>query len=81
MQSLADGIDKPDFEIRHRNPLAKDFVVISRVVLLGYRQVSDSAKLTYWVIYSFDWYDPNLGARKGYAFPTIQRLCEPPRVL
>jgi hypothetical protein len=62
------------FQIRHRNPLARDYVVVSRVVLVGYPGVSDGAKLTYWVIYDFDWYQPDLGGRKGYAFPTIKRL-------
>lgn len=60
--------------VRHRNPLAGDYVVVSRVVLIGYPQLSDSAKLTYWVIYSHDWYERDGKGRKGYAYPTIARL-------
>ena len=51
------------FELRHRNPVANDYVIISRVVLVGYPTVSDGAKLTYWVIYSHDWYDRESGSR------------------
>jgi hypothetical protein len=61
-------------ELRHRNPLAHDYVIVSRVILIGYPQVSDGAKLTYWVIYSHDWYEASRGGRKGYAYPTIGRL-------
>lgn len=70
------GAERGTYEVRHRNPLAKDYVIVSAVVLIGYPQVSDGAKLTYWVIYSYDWYDPELGRRKGYAFPTVKRLAE-----
>lgn len=64
------------FVVRHRNPTARDWVVVSRVVLLGYHQVSDGAKLTYWVIYSHDWYEPDRGGRKGYVYPTVGRLAQ-----
>ena len=60
--------------MRHRNPLARDYVIVSRVVLVGYPELSDGAKVTYWVIYSHDWYDPGRGGRKGYVYPTVGRL-------
>ncbi len=62
--------------MRHRNPLARDYVVVSRVVLVGYPELSDGAKLTYWVIYSHDWYEPARGGRKGYVYPTVGRLAQ-----
>jgi hypothetical protein len=63
-----------EFELRHRNPVAMDYVIVSRVILVGYPGLSDGAKLTYWVIYSHDWFEPSRGGRKGFAFPTIGRL-------
>jgi hypothetical protein len=68
--------DEGEFEVRHRNPLARDFVIVSRVILLGYPQLSDGAKLTYWVIYDHDWVSPQSGGRKGYAYPTLRRLAQ-----
>ncbi len=53
-----------------------DFVIVSQAVLLGYPQLSDGAKITYWVIYSHDWYEPARRGRKGYVFPTVRRLAE-----
>ncbi len=67
---------EPDFEVRHRNPLATDYVIVSRVVLVGYQNVSDGAKLTYWVIYSHDWYEQGSGRRKGFVYPTIRRIAQ-----
>jgi hypothetical protein len=69
------SVDHPEkpIEFCHRNPMARDFVIVSRVVLLGYPKLSDGAKVTYWVVYSHDWYEPARG-RKGFAFPTIGRL-------
>src|SRR4051794_6820077 len=63
-----------EYIVRHRNPLARDYVIVSRVVLIGYPQLSDGAKLTYWVIYSHDWYETARGARKGFVYPTVARL-------
>lgn len=65
-----------EFVLRYRNPLARDFVIVSRVVLIGYPQLSDGAKVTYWVIYGHDWYEADRGGRKGYAYPTIRRLAQ-----
>lgn len=67
------------FEFRHRNPLARDFVIVSRVVLLGYQGLSDSAKVTYWVVYSHDWYQEG-SRRKGFVYPTIRRLARLRRI-
>jgi hypothetical protein len=72
--SRQDEARQERFDVRHRNPLARDFVIVSRAVLIGYPQLSDGAKLTYWVISSHDWYERKRGSRKGYAYPTIARL-------
>lgn len=74
IQSGESGTTAEAFVVRHRNPLAKDYVIVSRVVLMGYPQLSDGAKVTYWVIYSHDWYEAGRGGRKGYVYPTIGRL-------
>jgi hypothetical protein len=63
-----------EFVIQHRNPLGRGFLVVSRSLLYGYPSVSDSAKLTYWVIYDHDWNVPEQGGRKGYAYPTVARI-------
>jgi hypothetical protein len=60
--------------IRHRNPIGDRFVIVSRTVLFGYPGISDGAKLTYWVVYSHDWYGPGEEGRKGYVWPTIARI-------
>lgn len=74
---MPDASEKRDrFELRYRNPLARDFVIVSQVVLVGYAGLSDGAKLTYWVIYSHDWYEPARGGRKGYVYPTVGRLAQ-----
>ncbi len=46
---------------------------ISNVLLLGYQQISDGAKLTYMVLESYDWPDEN-GLSKGKCWPSIESL-------
>ncbi len=58
---------------RRRNRLKKHFVITPNVLLFGYPNVSDSAKITYQVIDSFDWQDGQ-GLRKGYAYPSVDTL-------
>jgi len=58
---------------RRRNRLKKHFVITSNVLLFGYPHVSDSAKVTYQVIDSFDWQDGQ-GLRKGFAYPSVEAL-------
>ena len=58
---------------RRRNRLKKHFVITSNVLLFGYPHVSDSAKVTYQVIDSFDWQDGQ-GLRKGFAYPSVETL-------
>jgi DNA-binding transcriptional ArsR family regulator len=58
---------------RRRNRLRKHFVITSNVLLFGYHHVSDSAKITYQAIDSFDWEDGD-GLRKGFAYPSVQSL-------
>jgi hypothetical protein len=55
---------------RWRNGLRKHFVITSNVLLFGYSHVSDSAKITYQIIDSFDWQDGR-GLRKGFAYPSV----------
>jgi hypothetical protein len=62
--------------VRHRNPIGKGFLIVSKLLLLGYAHVSDGAKLTYWVIYDHDWLQATTGERKGYAFPALARLAQ-----
>jgi len=62
-----------DLTIRRRNRLKNHYTMTSNVLLLGYRHLSDGAKLTYQVIDSYDWSD-GAGLRKGYAFPSIANL-------
>lgn len=68
--SAAEG----DVVIQHRNPLGRGFLIVSRSLLYGYSAVSDGAKLTYWVVYDHDWNVPELGGRKGYAYPSVARI-------
>ena len=58
---------------RRRNRLKKHFVITSNVLLFGYSHVSDSAKITFQVIDSFDWQDGQ-GLRKGFAYPSVDHL-------
>ena len=60
---------------RRRNRLKKHFVITPNVLLFGYPHVSDSAKITYQVIDSFDWEDGD-GLRKGFAFPSKARMAD-----
>ena len=43
------GVSDTDrtFEFRHRNPAALEYVVVSKIVLIGYPNLSDGAKVTY----------------------------------
>jgi hypothetical protein len=59
--------------IRRRNTLKNHFTMTSNVILFGYAQLSDSEKLTYQAIDSFDWSDQD-GKRKGYAYPSLTTL-------
>jgi len=62
-----------DFAIRRRNLLRHHYTLTSNVLLFGYKNLSDAAKLTYQVIDSFDWAD-SAGLRKGFAHPSLGRL-------
>jgi DNA-binding MarR family transcriptional regulator len=64
-----------DFTIRRRNLLRHHYTLTSNVLLFGYKDLSDAAKVTYQVIDSFDWSD-SAGLRKGFAHPSIGRLAE-----
>jgi DNA-binding transcriptional ArsR family regulator len=64
-----------DLTIRRRSRLKNHYTVTSNVLLFGYKELSDGAKLTYQVIDSFDWSD-GAGLRKGFAYPSIGRLAE-----
>jgi hypothetical protein len=62
-----------DFTIRRRNRLRHHYTLTSNVLLFGYRNLPDGAKLTYQVVDSFDWGD-SVGLRKGFARPSLGRL-------
>ncbi|MDP9315698.1 MAG: helix-turn-helix domain-containing protein [Chloroflexota bacterium] len=46
----------------------------SKVLLCGYKSLSDGAKITYQVIDSYDWLDKATGDSKGYAYPAVETL-------
>jgi hypothetical protein len=62
-----------DLLVRHRNRMRHHYTTTSNVLLFGYKQLSDAAKITYQVVDSFDW-EGERGLRKGYAYPAIQRI-------
>ncbi len=64
-------MDEPT--IRRRNMLKNHYTMTSNVILFGYAELTDSEKLTYQAIDSFDWSD-EAGKRKGYAFPSLRTL-------
>ncbi len=64
-------MDEPT--IRRRNRLKHHYTTVSNVILFGYHDLTDAAKLTYQAIDSFDWPDEK-GERKGCAYPSIGRL-------
>ncbi len=72
-RGVTNGSDRA-FEFRHRNQAALEYVVVSKVILIGYPALSDGAKVTYWVIYSHDWSARGGGGRKGYVYPSVKRL-------
>ncbi len=59
---------------QRRNPVRNHFVNTSKVLLYGYKSLSDNAKITYQVIDGFDWEDKDTGDSKGYAFPATETL-------
>ncbi len=60
-------------DIRRRDRLKKHYTTVSNVIIFGYQQLTDSEKLTYQAIDSFDWSDGE-GLRKGYAYPSLRTL-------
>jgi DNA-binding MarR family transcriptional regulator len=65
---------KEEIVFQRRNRLKNHFVNTSKVLLYGYKEVSDGAKITYQVIDGFDWEDKETGNSKGYVFPAIATL-------
>ncbi len=66
-----EGMDQVD--IRRRDRLKKHYTTVSNIIIFGYQGLSDSEKLTYQAIDSFDWSDGG-GLRKGYAYPSLRTL-------
>lgn len=62
-----------NFAIQRRNRMRDHYTITSNVLLFGYSQLSDAAKITYQVIDSFDWTDA-AGTRKGFAYPSLRLL-------
>ncbi len=65
-----------DFIFKHRNRLKNHFVNVSKVLLYGYRNLSDGAKITFQVIDGFDWEDKTTGDSKGYVFPAAETIAK-----
>ena len=65
---------KDEVIFRRRQRLKYHFVHTSKVLLYGYKKLSDAAKITYQVIDGFDWEDKETGDSKGYAFPATETL-------
>lgn len=63
-----------EYVFKRRNRLKKHFVNTSNVLLYGYRNLSDGAKITYQVIDSFDWEDKETKTSKGYVFPAVSTI-------
>ncbi len=61
--------------IRRRNRLKHHYTMTSNVLIFGYADLDDSAKLTYQAIDSFDWPDQT-GERKGYAYPSVRTVAK-----
>jgi hypothetical protein len=59
---------------QRRNRLKHHFVNTSKVLLYGYKNLSDSAKITYQVIDGYDWEDKETGDSKGYVYPAVETL-------
>jgi hypothetical protein len=65
-----------DFIFKHRNRLKNHFVNVSKVLLYGYKSLSDGAKITFQVIDGFDWEDKETGDSKGYVFPSTEMIAK-----
>lgn len=65
---------KEEIIFKRRNRLKREVVITSKVLLYGYDNVSDAAKITYQVIDGFDWEDKTSGDSKGFAFPATETL-------
>ncbi len=53
-----------------------DFVITSKVLLFGYKNLSGDAKVTYQVLRCHDWKEKETKQRKGYVYPAIKTLSE-----
>lgn len=60
-------------QIRRRKKLSGHTTAISNILIFGYNQLSDAAKMTYIALESYDWPDEN-GFSKGKAWPSIATL-------
>jgi len=61
---------------QRRNRLKRHFVNTSNVLLYGYQNLSDAAKITYQVIDGFDWESKGTGESKGFVFPAVETLAK-----
>lgn len=64
-----------DLQLRHRSRMRHNYTMTSNVLLMGYGELSDGAKITYQVIDSYDWSNGE-GSRKGFAYPSLQTLAD-----
>lgn len=65
-----------NYIFQRRNPIRNHFVNTPKVLLHGYKHLSDNAKITYQVIDGYDWEDKDTGDSKGYAFPATDTLAQ-----
>lgn len=62
-------------KLQYQRPrLERHFVQTPQILLRGYPDLSDGAKLTYLVLLSFDYLDAEAGVHKGIVYPSIETL-------
>jgi hypothetical protein len=68
-------IDAKGVYVEPRTYTKRDYAEYAKIVRRR-NDISDGAKLTYLEILEFDWESKQTGACKGFAFPSVDTLCE-----
>lgn len=64
-----------NYKAQYQRPrLEKHFVQTPQILLRGYPDLSDGAKLTYLVLLSFDYINTETDAHKGIVYPSLETL-------
>ena len=64
-----------NYKSQYQRPrLERHFIKTPQVLLRGYPDLSDGAKLTYLTLLSFDYLDAETDAHKGIVYPSIETL-------